>query len=140
MLVTGVVLAFAALSFAQAGSFHGAPKSAKQMKNPYAGQAAAVQAGKELFEQKCGTCHGKTGKGTGNIPELDTDPTKSASAGEIFWFITKGSIENGMPSWEMLPEKQRWQLVSFVKSLSSGTGGASTKPTASSATTPTPVA
>jgi len=140
MLVAGVVLGFSALVFAQAGSFHGAPKSAKQMKNPYAGQAAAVQAGKTLFEQKCGTCHGKTGKGTGNIPELDADPTKSASAGEIFWFITKGSVENGMPSWASLPEKQRWQIVSFVKSLSAGTGAANAKPAASAAVAPTPVA
>jgi len=138
MLVVGVLVGFSALSFAQAQSFHGAPKTAKQMKNPLAGQASAVPAGKTLYEQKCASCHGKTGKGTGNIPELDADPTKSASAGEVFWFITQGSIENGMPAWASLPETQRWQIVSFVKSLSAGTGGASSKPTASTATVPAP--
>ena len=36
--------------------------------------------------------------------------------GEIFWYITKGDINNGMPSWATLP-RQRWQIVSYVKSL-----------------------
>src|SRR5690348_4018061 len=138
MLVVGVFLSFSALSDARGQSFHGAPATAKQMKNPLAGQASAVQAGKTLYEQKCASCHGKTGKGSGNIPELDADPTKSATSGEVFWFITKGSIENGMPSLSSLPENQRWQIVSFVKSLSAGTGGAGAKPTASTATTPAP--
>ena len=114
------MLALSAL--ASAGNFHDAPASAKQMKNPYAGSATAATAGGELFAKRCASCHGKTGTGSGNVPSLTDDPTKSASAGEIFWFITTGSVDNGMPSWASLPEKDRWQIVTFVQSL--GKGGA----------------
>lgn len=102
------------------------------MKNPYAGQASAVRAGRALFEQKCAACHGPSGAGTGNVPALTEGPIKTAAPGEVFWFITKGDVTNGMPAWASLPESQRWQLVSFVKSLSRGGGESSkTKPTAS---------
>ena len=33
------------------------------------------------------------------------------------WLLTNGSMKNGMPSWSRLPEQQRWQIVSFLKSL-----------------------
>jgi mono/diheme cytochrome c family protein len=29
-------------------------------------------------------------------------------------------MKNGMPSWSRLPEQQRWQIVSYVKSLNEG--------------------
>jgi glucose/arabinose dehydrogenase len=119
--------------FANAANFHDAPASAKQMKNPYAGSASAASAGGELFAKRCASCHGKTGTGSGAVPSLTDDPTRSASAGEIFWFITTGSVDNGMPAWASLPDKDRWQIVTFVKSL--GKGGAAktsseTKPAA----------
>jgi glucose/arabinose dehydrogenase/mono/diheme cytochrome c family protein len=110
---------------AAAASFHDAPPSAAKMKNPYAGSASAVTAGAEIFAKRCASCHGKTGTGSGNVPSLVDDPTKSASAGEIFWFITTGSVDNGMPAWASLPEKDRWQVVTFVKSLGKS-GGAKT--------------
>ena len=114
-----VVLSFFTLSvLATAGNFHDAPNSAKQMKNPFAG-TANVTAGAELFAKRCATFHGKTGTGSGNVPSLVEDPTKSASPGEIFWFITTGSVDNGMPSWAGLPEKERWQIVTFLKSPTS---------------------
>lgn len=117
-------LAIPLILSAQSPSFHHAPASAKQMKNPYAGQAGAVRAGKALFEQKCAACHGASGKGTGSVPALTEGPIKSATQGEVFWFITKGDINNGMPAWASLPEAQRWQLVSFIKSLSRSEGAA----------------
>jgi glucose/arabinose dehydrogenase len=97
--------------------FHNAPDSAKQLKNPFEGQAAAVQAGKVLYARNCLSCHGKTGRGTGNVPSLVEAKLDSVPSGEVFWFITKGSKANGMPSWAFLPEPKRWQLVTFVKSL-----------------------
>src|SRR5215467_2731010 len=77
--------------------FHGAPSSAKTMKNPLTGQQAAIDAGKTVYTRNCLSCHGKTLKGTGNVPSLIDGKLKGVTSGEIFWFITKGDKPNGMP-------------------------------------------
>jgi glucose/arabinose dehydrogenase len=117
-LVTAAVLLSAALLLAADvdANFHNAPDAAQKMKNPYQGQPAAVVAGKRLYAPYCLSCHGKTGEGTGNVPSLVDGKLETATPGEVFWFITKGD-DNGMPSWAHLPEKQRWQIVSYVTSL-----------------------
>jgi glucose/arabinose dehydrogenase len=101
-------------------NFHDAPDSTKAMKNPYEGQPAAVQEGKALYARNCLACHGKTGQGTGNVPSLVDGKMEGVAAGEVFWFISKGDKDNGMPSWSFLPEKQRWQLVSYVATMGPG--------------------
>ena len=98
-------------------NFHDAPDSVIKVKNPYEGQAAAAEAGKPLYARNCLSCHGRTGKGTGVIPSLVDGKLQSVTSGEIFWFVTKGSKDNGMPPWESLPVQQRWQIVAYVKSL-----------------------
>ena len=102
---------------AQDAHFHNAPASSKQLKNPYAGQQAAIAAGSKLYAMNCGACHGNNGRGTGNIPPLSQGATQSVPDGEVFWFITTGSVANGMPSWAGLPEEKRWQIVTYLKSL-----------------------
>ncbi|MGA7755260.1 MAG: PQQ-dependent sugar dehydrogenase [Candidatus Sulfotelmatobacter sp.] len=100
--------------------FHDAPASAKAMKNPLAGQAAAVDAGKTVYARNCLSCHGKAGQGTGNVPSLVDGKLKGVTEGEIFWFVTKGDKDNGMPSWAFLPEEKRWQAVSYVEAMAAG--------------------
>jgi glucose/arabinose dehydrogenase len=102
---------------AQDARFHNAPADSAQLTNPFAGQDAAVAAGANLYTTDCASCHGASGQGTGNIPPLTEGPTQIVPDGEVFWFITTGSVKNGMPPWSGLPEEQRWQIVSFVKSL-----------------------
>jgi len=101
----------------QNASFHNAPATAEQTKNPYTGKHAAAQAGANLFARHCASCHGPTGGGTGNIPALAKGPTQSAADGAIFWFITQGDPNNGMPSWSSLSEHERWQVVTYLKAL-----------------------
>jgi glucose/arabinose dehydrogenase/cytochrome c5 len=112
------VVAFSSLQ-AQNQAFHDAPASAREQNNPYAGQPAAARAGRTAYAQNCGSCHGRNGGGTGNIPSLAKKTTQAATEGEIFWFITKGDVANGMPAWDKMPEAKRWQIVTFVKSLRS---------------------
>lgn len=102
---------------AQDAHFHNAPASSSQLKNPYAGQAAAALAGSRLYATNCGSCHGTKGIGTGTAPALSEGPAQSASDGELFWFITTGDVDKGMPAWGSLPERQRWQVVTYLKSL-----------------------
>jgi glucose/arabinose dehydrogenase len=117
--------------------FHDAPNSAKGMKNPLAGQQTAVDAGKTVYARNCLSCHGKTLQGTGNVPSLADGKLKGVTAGEVFWFITKGDKDNGMPSWAFLPEDKRWQVVSYVEAVVSGkvVAGASSAAPAASADT-----
>jgi glucose/arabinose dehydrogenase len=102
---------------AQDAHFHNAPASSVHQENPYAGKQAAVAEGAKLYAQNCAACHGANGQGTGNIPPISEGPTQTVPDGEVFWFITTGSINNGMPAWASLPEEQRWQIVTFLKSL-----------------------
>src|ERR1700722_2782392 len=93
---------------AQNTSFHNAPSSAQQTKNPYAGQTAKATSGKQIYDSSCSSCHGVNAQGTGNVPPLSTGPAQTASDGEIFWYITKGDLNNGMPSWASMTSDQRW--------------------------------
>ncbi len=106
--------------------FHDAPNSAKTMKNPYAGQQAAIDAGKTVYARNCLSCHGRTLQGTGNVPSLVDGKLKGVTQGEVFWFVTKGDKDNGMPSWSFLPDEKRWQVVSYVEAMASGKATAST--------------
>ena len=107
----------ASMVIAQDTHFHNAPASSSQLKNPYAGQPAAAAAGARFYATNCGSCHGIKGRGTGSIPPLSEGLTQSAPDGEVFWFITTGAADNGMPAWGTLPERQRWQIVTYLKSL-----------------------
>ncbi|MDB6087152.1 MAG: cytochrome c, class, partial [Gammaproteobacteria bacterium] len=104
---------------AASASFHDAPAEAGHLANPYAGRADSAPAGGALYAQHCAACHGRSAEGSGNIPALAHSAVQSAADGEVFWFITKGSIDDGMPSWASLPEQQRWQLVAYLKTLQS---------------------
>ncbi|HVI10253.1 MAG TPA: c-type cytochrome [Candidatus Binatia bacterium] len=113
VFMLSAVLPFAAVD----KNFHNAPDSVKDAKNPYEGQPATLAAGKAAYGKDCLSCHGRRGEGSGNVPSLVDGKLESATPGEVFWFITKGDKENGMPSWSQLTVKQRWQIVSYVKSL-----------------------
>jgi glucose/arabinose dehydrogenase len=115
-------------------NFHNAPDSAKAQKNPFEGQQSAVDSGKKLYARNCLSCHGKTGQGKGNVPSLLDEKVVSATPGEVFWFVTRGSKANGMPSWAFLPAQQRWQIITYVKSLGSSASAES------AAATPAPEA
>jgi glucose/arabinose dehydrogenase len=116
------LLSFSSVGLVQAEDtpFHDAPASAKAQKNPFAGQPAAADAGKAVYTRNCVACHGKTLQGTGNVPSLVDGKLKGVTAGEIFWFVTKGDKDNGMPSWSFLPEEKRWQVVTYVEAMASG--------------------
>ena len=118
-IITSAILLSAALLLAADvdTKFHNAPASAQAMKNPYAGNDAAAQAGKPLYAKNCLSCHGKLGKGTGNVPSLVDGKLDSVKPGEVFWFVTRGDKDNGMPSWAFLPASQRWKIVTYVTSV-----------------------
>jgi mono/diheme cytochrome c family protein len=96
------------------------PTKAVTRRNPLDSDHDAVPAGAKLYGLHCAECHGENaegGKGSKKGPSLRADEVQQATPGALFWLLTNGVVRRGMPVWSKLPEPQRWQLVSYVKSL-----------------------
>lgn len=93
------------------------PENDRIRRNPLEGDPTAMAAGRKLFEQHCATCHGKTAEGARKGPSLRAQEVRAATPGMLFWILTNGVVRRGMPVWSRLPEPQRWQIVSYLKSL-----------------------
>ena len=114
-LVFGLVTMLCAAGAEDGGWLSKVPPKHRLRSNPFAGNAAAVKAGARLYEENCAQCHGSDGQGKKG-PNLHSDRIDHATPGELEWLLTNGSLKNGMPSWSRLPEPQRWQIVTYLKS------------------------
>ena len=86
--------------------------------NPFAARAESIAAGALIFKEHCAQCHRADGMGDGHKkPPLRSDRIKSASDGDLEWFLRQGDLGHGMPSWSSLPEAQRWQLIAYLRSI-----------------------
>jgi len=94
-----------------------APEKTRSKRNPFENDSQAIAAGQNLFARHCSECHGDTAEGSKRAPSLRAEEVQNAAPGAIFWILTNGVVRRGMPVWSKLPESQRWQLVSFIKSL-----------------------
>ena len=101
-----------------------APDSAAKIPNPVPADPESIAAGKTQYERNCLTCHGAAGKGDGPAAAgLETSPGDlSAPAlwkqtdGAVFWKVTTG--RGAMrPFRTKLTEKQRWDVVNYVRTL-----------------------
>jgi len=95
-----------------------APEKARLKPNPLANDPDAVRAGGKLYERHCAECHGMKAEGNKHAPSLLRVEVRQATPGTLFWVLTNGVVWHGMPVWSKLPEPERWQLVSFIKSVS----------------------
>jgi DMSO reductase family type II enzyme heme b subunit len=99
---------------------------------PVAGQAGDAAAGKAVYERKCAGCHGDKGDGKGPAAELLSPKPRDFTAGlykvrttankvptdqDMFRTITDGMPGTSMPPWAVLPEKDRWNLVAYIKTF-----------------------
>ena len=102
------------------------PDSAKMAKNPLQVDANSLDTagGRDLYKQKCETCHaydgsGKTDAGSGLYPpplDLRSPEVRNATDGELFYFIRNGIRNTAMPGWQM-PDQDTWRLVVFIRNL-----------------------
>ena len=103
----------------------GNPEAAK-VKNPVAATPESIAAGKQIYTQKCATCHGTNGEGgPGNdlipaAPSLVDDKWDHGSTdGEVFDVIKNGVLpELNMVPWsDTLKDPDIWNVVNYVKSI-----------------------
>lgn len=102
-----------------------APPNFVELLNPYEADPSAIKAGSKLFHRECAACHGKDARGAGKAPPLAVPDVYRAAPGALFWVLRNGSLKRGMPSYAHLPAQQRWQIVSYLKSLRGSTGNSS---------------
>ena len=113
----------AAPAFVHAQAAWVAPAGEKDKKNPLPADAQSIAQGKKVADVNCVSCHGAKGKGDGAAAvALNPKPADWTSAkvqaesdGEIFWKISTG--RGAMPAWNFLPERDRWALVRYIRSL-----------------------
>ncbi|MBI3104023.1 MAG: cytochrome c, partial [Candidatus Rokubacteria bacterium] len=93
------------------------PPDAKNRQNPANGFASGARA----VAVNCAMCHGAGGKGdglqAGGLPTKPADWTSGTvqkqTDGELFWKISTG--RGPMPPWKHLPEKDRWEVVNYIR-------------------------
>jgi len=116
-LLAGVLALIACMAAANGSWLKHVPAKDRARVNPYAGQLDAIAAGGKLFADHCAPCHGADALGRGKRPSLRSERVQDATDGELAWMLRNGNLAHGMPSWDMVPEPSRWQLIAYVKSL-----------------------
>ena len=104
---------------------------ARTWKNLLEATPENVEKGKAIFHGKafCVTCHGRDGRGLGDIPGLVgrlprnfTDKTWQAARtdGELMWILKNGSPGTDMASFIplILTEEEAWYVLLYVRSFS----------------------
>jgi mono/diheme cytochrome c family protein len=94
-----------------------APAEASAKKNPLAGNTGALAGGKKLFLRHCAECHSDDGSGLKDAADLQLPSVQKQSDGSMFWKISNGNVKAGMPPFARLSDTERWQIVSFVRTL-----------------------
>jgi len=108
-------------------------KAHNMLKNPYKRTDEVLARGKEKFDIYCAICHGKEGKGNGNIVQredgsdgpflaLPPDFTKKGERphgltdGDLFYSITYGKNMMGGYGSQVSPE-DRWAIIHYIKDI-----------------------
>jgi len=86
--------------------------------NPLGNQSDSIAAGALVYREHCQQCHKAEAQGDGRKrPPLRSERIRSATDGDIEWFLRQGDLSRGMPSWSSLPQAQRWQVVAYLRSI-----------------------
>lgn len=103
------------------------PDTYRRSQVPYL--TTSVVHGRMLYAEHCVACHGPGGRGDGPLaaslprPPADLSEPHTAlhTAGDMYWWLTHGIPESGMPGFgAALTEEQRWDLINFMRAFSQG--------------------
>jgi DMSO reductase family type II enzyme heme b subunit len=99
---------------------------------PALAQQGDATAGKRVYDLRCASCHGEKGDGKGPGAELLDPRPRDFTSGvykvrstvnrvptdqDLFRIITMGMPGTSMPAWDVLPERERWNLVAYIKTF-----------------------
>ncbi len=93
------------------------PSKFAQMANPVKSSAEALHRGAELYAAQCSLCHGSDGQGLNNAANFHLAAVQAQSDGALFWKLTNGNPDKGMPAFKGLSEKDRWSLVTYLRAF-----------------------
>lgn len=103
------------------------PDTYRRSISPYL--TVSIVQGKRHFEQYCVACHGPGGLGDGPLAKTLPKPPANLSephtalhtAGDMFWWLTEGMPEGGMPGFpQAIDEQARWDVINFLRAFSQG--------------------
>lgn len=124
LFIAVLLVPVACLATANGSWLKKVPQADRVRTNPFAGDQSAADAGKNLFRNNCAKCHGENAEGKGKRPSLRSERIQMATDGELAWLIKNGEAFKGMPGWGALPEPERWQIISYIRSLNPAASGA----------------
>jgi len=94
----------------------------------------SLERGQAVYREKCVHCHGETGKGDGPAAKRTSPRPRNFTKGQfkirstpfgkiptdqdLMAMLERNYSGTSMPSWKLLPEKDRESLVLYIKSLS----------------------
>jgi cbb3-type cytochrome c oxidase subunit II len=88
--------------------------------------AAGLQRGKEIYVDKCLTCHGCAGNGLGSYggtlivtpANYKQDPFRNMPDDQWFWHVSEGIPGTVMPPWkESMSEADRWSAIRYIQQI-----------------------
>ena len=87
------------------------------VKNPFAGDPAAIAAGRDLYAQTCQACHGGEARGDRG-PSLATGNFRHGGEdNDLFQTIRTGVPGTQMPAFAALPTDTIWRIIAYLRSL-----------------------
>jgi len=105
------------------------PTTAKDLRNPIARSSKSDAEGKQIYAERCKSCHGPQAAGDGQQAHVDYDLRDIANGltdGELFWKITHGV--GRMPSYAgALSDFERWLMVNHLRLLTEARDAAAKK-------------
>ena len=127
----------------------GDPPTEYQKTNPLKPTIDNIDAGKRIWTRECAVCHGDAAHGEGIYREGiepvppnfdDTATYDSYTDADYFWRISEGVPWTAMPTWKLVyNETERWQLVTYIKTMFTQTATAPPQPTEAEQITTTAV-
>ena len=107
-----------------------APPPYAGMKNPFPWDDSSAQAaGLSAYRQSCLGCHGVSGDNLAQADFSKADFTQALQAKPDFYLFVLSEGQGGMPAFKSsLSEQQRWQVLTYLGSLSAAAASTPTAP------------